>query len=192
MAFRLRNVVAVLAFGLAATLIATWPSVPSADAAGKACRLYADTGPRKLSKQHARSAVLCLINRRRENHGLGRFERHKKLQQAAQRHSERMEGGNCFAHQCYGEASLDARVRDVGYLVGGLDSWMLAENVAWGLKDRGTPRVIVDAWMHSAPHRATILSGTLRDLGVGFADGTPSNAHANGGVYTADFGVRRR
>jgi uncharacterized protein YkwD len=192
MASRLRNVVALLVFALAATLIATWPSLRSANAAGKPCRLYADTGPRKLTKQHARSAVLCLINRRRENHGLPRFKRHKRLQQAAQRHSERMEGGNCLAHQCYGEASLDARVRDVGYLVGSLESWMLAENVAWGLKHRGTPRAIVDAWMQSAAHRANILHGSFHDVGVGFADGTPSNAHANGGVYTVDFGVRRR
>jgi uncharacterized protein YkwD len=164
---------------------------PDAGAAGKACRLYANAKPRKVSKQHARSSVICLINRRRSNHGLAPLKRHRKLQTAAQRHTERMEGGNCFAHQCYGEASLDGRLADVGYLTGGLTSWTLAENVGWGLKRRGTPRAIVNGWMKSAPHRATILSGTFRDIGVGFADGTPSDAHGNGGVYTVDFGVRR-
>jgi uncharacterized protein YkwD len=191
MGFRVRNCVALLALALAAAVV-TWPSVHSAEAAGKPCRLYADTGPRKLSKQHARSAVLCLINRRRSKHGLSKLQRHKQLQQAAQRHSERMEGGNCLAHQCYGEASLEGRLQDVGYLVAGLTSWAFAENVGWGLKSRGSPRAMVNGWMKSAPHRATILTGAFRDAGVGFADGTPSNAQGNGGVYTVDFAVRQR
>jgi uncharacterized protein YkwD len=189
MGFRLRNVVAFPALALVAA-IAIWPSAPSADAAGKACRLYATAGPKKLSKQHARSAVVCLINRRRSKDGLSPLKRDKRLQQAAQRHSERMEGGNCLAHQCYGEASLEGRLQDVGYLGGGLTSWAFGENVGWGLKGRGTPRAIVNGWMGSVPHRATILNGSFRDAGVGFADGSPSNARANGGVYTVDFGAR--
>jgi uncharacterized protein YkwD len=189
MGFRLRNVVALAALALVVAL-SIGPSAPSVDAAGKACRLYAQIGPKKLSKQHARSAVLCLINRRRAKHGLANLRRDKRLQQAAQRHTERMEGGNCLAHQCYGEASLEGRLQDVGYLVGGLTSWAFAENVGWGLKGRGTPRAIVNGWMASVPHRATILSGSFRDAGVGFADGSPSNARANGGVYTVDFGAR--
>jgi uncharacterized protein YkwD len=176
--------------GLAA-LLAFAAAAPQAGAQGKACRLYADAKPRKVSKQHARSAVLCLINRRRSKHGLAPVKRHKKLQQAAQRHTERMEGGNCLAHQCYGEASLEGRLADVGYLTAGLSSWTFAENVGWGLKRRGSPRAIVTGWMKSAAHRATILNGSFRDIGVGFADGTPSDAHGNGGVYTVDFGVRR-
>jgi uncharacterized protein YkwD len=175
----------------AAGLLALSGAAPEAEANAKACRLYADAKPRKVSKQHARSAVFCLINRRRSTHGLTRLKRHRKLQRAAQRHTERMEGGNCLAHQCYGEASLEGRLADVGYLTGGLSSWTLAENVGWGLKRRGSPRAIVNGWMKSAGHRATILSGTFRDIGVGFADGTPTDAHGNGGVYTVDFGVRR-
>jgi uncharacterized protein YkwD len=182
----------MLALALAAGLIAVSASVPAAHAGSKPCRLHADTKPKKLSKQNARSALVCLINRRRTKHGLKPLQRSKELRRAAQRHSERMEGGNCFAHQCYGEASLDGRLRDVGYLGGGVNSWMCAENIAWGLKRYGTPRATVNAWMQSPGHRANILSGSFRDVGVGFADGTPVNAHANGGVYTADFGVRKR
>jgi uncharacterized protein YkwD len=186
-----RSTVAALCLATATAMLAFAIPAPDAGAAGKSCRLYANAKPRKVSKKHARSAVICLINRRRSNHGLSPLKRHNKLQTAAQRHTERMEGGNCLAHQCYGEASLAGRLADVGYLVGGLESWALAENVAWGLKRRGSPRAIVNGWMKSAAHRANILSGTFRDIGVGFADGTPSDAHGNGGVYTADFGVRR-
>jgi uncharacterized protein YkwD len=191
MAFARPTPEAVCLLAAAAVLLTLAIGSPRADAAGKACRLYANAKPRKVSKQHARSAVLCLINRRRSNHGLSPLKQHSNLQKAAQRHTERMEGGDCFAHQCYGEASLEGRLADVGYFTGGLSSWAFAENVGWGLKRRGSPRAIVNAWMKSAPHRATILSGAFRDIGVGFADGTPSNAHGNGGVYTVDFGVRR-
>jgi len=191
MAFPRPTLAAVCLLAAAVALLALAIGAPRAGAAGKACRLYADAKPRKVSKQHARSAVLCLINRRRSNHGVSRLKRHKKLQKAAQRHTERMEGGNCLAHQCYGEASLEGRLADVGYFTDGLSSWAFAENVAWGLKRRGTPRAIVNGWMKSPPHRATMLSGVFRDIGVGFADGTPSDAHGNGGVYTVDFGVRR-
>ena len=191
MEFRLRIVASMLALAFMAGAIGGSPSLSAAEAGGKACRLYADAKPKNLSKQHARSAVICLINRRRVKHGHERLKRNKQLQRAAQRHSERMEGGNCFAHQCYGEASLDGRLRDVGYLSGGVSSWMCAENIAWGLKRHGTPRATVNGWMQSPPHRANILNASFRDVGVGFADGTPGNAHANGGVYTADFGVRR-
>jgi uncharacterized protein YkwD len=190
MAFGRRTGARVSVPAAATVLVAVVAPTPQASAAGKACRLYADEKPRRVSKQHARSAVVCLVNRRRSKHGLQPLERHEKLQQAAQRHTERMEGGNCLAHQCPGEASLEGRLADVGYLVGGLSSWVLAENVAWGLKRRGSPREIVNAWMQSAPHRASILSGTFRDIGTGFADGTPSDAQGNGGVYTVDFGVR--
>jgi uncharacterized protein YkwD len=191
MAFARPTRAAVCLLAAAAALLTLAIGSPRAGAAGKACRLYADAKPRKVSKQHARSAVLCLINRRRSNRGLSPLKRHRKLQKAAQRHTERMEGGNCFAHQCYGEGSLEARLADVGYFTGGLSSWTFAENVGWGLKGQGSPRAVVNGWMKSAPHRATVLSGTFRDIGAGFADGTPSDAHGNGGVYTVDFGVRR-
>jgi uncharacterized protein YkwD len=179
-----------VALALAAVLGALLWSAPPASATGKPCRLYADTKPKKISKQHARSAVLCLINRHREVNGLGRLKRDKRLQSAAQGHSGRMAGGNCLGHQCYGEASLDARLRSVGYIIAGLTRWLFGENVGFGAKARGTPRAIVDAWMASASHRANILNGGFRDAGIGFADGTLSNDHGNGGVYTVDFGFR--
>ena len=191
MAFKRPDVARAVALAAAGAILACAGSAPDASAAGKPCRLYADAKPRKVSKQHARSAVICLINRRRSKHGLSPLKRQKQLQQAAQRHSERMEGGNCLAHQCVGEASLGGRLADVGYLGGGLSSYAYGENVAWGFKGRGSPRAIVNAWMQSAPHRANILNGAFRDIGVGFADGTLSDAHGNGGVYTVDFGVRR-
>ena len=44
--------------------------------------------------------------------------------------------------------------------------------------------------MSSPPHRANILNGDFREIGVGFDPGTPDGARAPGGIYTTDFGLR--
>ncbi|MGI9021584.1 MAG: CAP domain-containing protein, partial [Solirubrobacterales bacterium] len=63
-------------------------------------------------------------------------------------------------------------------------------NIAWGGRSLGTPKQIVDAWMHSSGHRANILNGRFRDLGIGFGSGSPTNRKVNAGIYTTDFGYR--
>jgi uncharacterized protein YkwD len=178
---------ALLALALATFGSAASPSVPEAAASG--CP-GGDTKPAKLSANEARKAIICLVNRRRDNAGIGSLARDRRLQKAAQRHNKRMHGNGCFAHQCPGEGGLDTRLRSVGYLSDGLRHWSYAENIAWGRKGRGTPASIVDAWMHSSGHRANILSRDFRDLGVGFAAGTPSKRGASGGIFTVEFGLR--
>jgi uncharacterized protein YkwD len=178
---------ALLALALVALGLAAPPL--TADAEASACP-GADTKPANLSANEARKAIICLVNRKRDNAGLGSLDRDRRLQKAAQRHNERMHGNGCFAHQCPGEGGLDARLRDVGYLSDGLRRWSYAENIAWGRKGRGTPSSVVDAWMHSSGHRANILSRDFRDLGVGFAAGTPSSKGGSGGIFTVDFGLR--
>jgi uncharacterized protein YkwD len=174
--------VALAAFGFAGPQLA-------AEAEASTCA-GAHANPADLSAKEARRAITCLVNRKRDNAGLGPLDRDRRLQKAAQRHNDRMHGNGCFAHQCPGEGGLDTRLREVGYLSDGLRRWGFAENIAWGRKGRGTPSATVDAWMHSSGHRANILSRDFRDLGVGFAAGTPSTKGGSGGIFTADFGVR--
>jgi uncharacterized protein YkwD len=179
------------ALGLIAVLVLVLGGgTPSATASGGGCSRLGDTGPRHLSPAQARRAVMCLINERRENYGVHPLDRNKHMQRAAQRHSNKMEDSGCFSHQCYGEGSLDTRLRSTGYLSGSMSSWGYSENIAWGRKRHATPRAIVGAWMASPPHRANILNGSFDDMGVGFAQGTPYKEGANGGIYTADFGRR--
>jgi len=47
------------------------------------------------------------------------------------------------------------------------------------------------AWMASAPHRANILTGRFREVGLAGVPGTPGSAGASGGTYTTVFGARR-
>ena len=178
----------VLAFLVALLALAASPATPGASAS--ACKRWGDSSPTELRNSDARKAILCLVNKERDKAGLGNLDRDKKLQKAAQRHNDHMDGTGCFDHECGGEADLDSRLHGVGYLVGGLSQWAFGENIAWGSHELGTPDAIVNAWMHSPPHRANILNRDFKEIGVGFSVGTPSGGHEAGGIYTTDFGLR--
>lgn len=152
-----------------------------------ACADHGDTVPEDLSVENARAAVICFINKERGKS----LRANGKLNEAAQRHSGYMRRHHCFAHQCPGEKSPEKRLRAVNYITNGLSRWLYGENLVWGIREQATPRAIVNAWMHSPPHRANILNPAFNDVGIGFAHGSPNNPDAPGGLYTADFGFRR-
>lgn len=191
MGFRGREILPPLVATIAAALAVLLFAPPmSGSASASACKRWGHDRPGKLQHGEARQAILCLINEKRQSHGRGSLHRDRRLQRAAQNHSEYMRSHHCFDHQCPGESSPQGRLQKTGYISGGLSRWAYGENIGWGLKGRGTPHDIVHAWMHSSEHRANILSGTFDDVGVGFVEGTPSNAHAHGGIFTVDFGMR--
>ena len=169
--------VAMLAVAFQAT-VATAPA-----AAASPCKQYGSKGPSSLTPKHARQAVICLVNRKRHQNGRGHLHRSDRLNRSATRHSRRMKNSGCFSHQCPGEPSLSTRLKSTGYL-SGASRWAYGENIAWGDGSRGTPKHVVNAWMNSSAHRSNILSGTFRDIGVGFSH------RGNRGYYTADFGMR--
>jgi uncharacterized protein YkwD len=176
------------AFAAACVAVLASPVIPTASARG--CGSATDANPADLAPKDARDAIVCLLNHERQDAGLGSLDENDKLQRAAQRHNEKMDGTGCFDHACSGEGDLGRRLESVGYLGNGLSRWAYGENIAWGSADKGSPRAIVDAWMHSPGHRSNILSRTFRDIGVGFSAGTPSRGRGSGGIYTTDFGLR--
>jgi uncharacterized protein YkwD len=170
--------------GLAlAALLASSASTASASA----CKRWGTDDPSTLSHEHARAATTCFINRVRARKGRHRLDTSDQLEQASQAHTDYMRDHKCFDHQCDGEASLKKRLETSGYPSG---TWEAGENIAYGGGDMGTPKAIFKAWMGSPGHRANILKRKFRDIGVGFAHGTPKHPHADGGTYTADFGYR--
>ena len=171
-----------------ALLSAGAAAAPAPASALSPCKAWGKMAPDDLRNGQARKAVLCLVNRQRDQAGLHPLDRNKKLQKAAQRHNERMDGTGCFSHECPGEAPLDTRLDE--YLSGGLSAWGIGENVAWGSGDYGTPESIVKAWMQSPGHRANILSHDWREIGIGFSTGSPASGSADAGIYTTDFGLR--
>ena len=188
MALGVRKPAVSLLLGVFLLLLAIAAANPAPAAARSACKEWGKADPDELRNGEARKAVLCLVNRERDQRGLPDLDRNKKLQKAAQRHNERMDGTGCFSHQCPGEPSLEARLDE--YLSGGLKAWGIGENVAWGSGNFATPESIVKAWMNSPGHRANILSRDWREIGVGFNEGSPSSGNADAGIYTTDFGLR--
>jgi uncharacterized protein YkwD len=175
---------------ISAALLAWAASAPAPAGAASACSRFGESRPDELSADQAQRAILCLLNEQRERAGLRALRPDRKLEKAAERHNRRMDGTGCFDHACSGEAELEKRLQGVGYLDGGLSRWAYGENIAWGLEGRGTPDAIVTAWMDSPPHRANILNGSFREIGIAFAEGTPEAGNRPGGIYTTDFGLR--
>jgi len=178
---------AILLGALLAFAFLAGPGVGPAAAAG--CP-GGDKGPRKISNRGAARAIVCLVNKERRRRGLGRLKFQDNLGRAARSHTKRMQQRNCFDHTCPGERSLVGRYEKADYLPCRC-SWGAGENIAWGGGRKGSPRRIVNAWMHSPSHRANILRGSFQHAGVGVRWGSPTRPGANAGTYTLDFGYKR-
>jgi uncharacterized protein YkwD len=191
MALRVRKIALVgsLALVVAAVLVLAGPWSAAANASP--CKRFGTDMPSHLSHRHARMAVRCLLNRKRENHGLHRLGKSGRLKEAAQRHTNYMDDHRCFAHECYGEPSVLSRLKQVNYIVDGLRSWLYGENIAYGGSDLGTPKAIVRAWMHSPEHRHNILNPDFRQIGIGFVRGIPPEPGSSGATFTTDLGMRK-
>lgn len=193
MGISLRHMLAAgtLALLTAVILLAAPPLVhPGIEPAHARSCSGANALPGEITARKARNNVICLINKKRAKRDQHRLDKTRSLNKAARDHSKYMEQHSCFAHQCLGELGLLGRILDTAYLPCNC-SWGIGENVGWGSDRLGTPRQIVRAWMRSDRHRANILNGDFRDIGVGVVRGTPSDPNANGGIYTADFGYKR-
>ena len=137
-----------------------------------------------------RGATLCLLNAERAERGLQALRSNRSLALAAGRHAEDMVEQRYFAHVSRAGASFVDRVRRTDYLGSGTRSWSLGENIAWGSGNKATARSIVRSWMNSPGHRANILSGRFREIGIGVERGAPVRGLRNGGTYVTAFGSR--
>jgi uncharacterized protein YkwD len=66
-----------------------------------------------------------------------------------------------FSHTPCG-MSFSRTFQRAGYL----PARAFAENLAWGQADYGSPVHTLALWLNSPPHRANLLSGRWRDLGI--------------------------
>ena len=171
-------------------LLALAAVAPAGAPAARGCR-YQGRPAADLTVRQARSAVLCLLNRERVRHGLGRLRSNRALRVAAQRHSADMVRRTFFEHVTPGGRKLSDRLSLTKYVKSTI-SWVVGENIAWGTADRSTPLAIHHAWMNSPGHRRNILDGDFHEVGVGFVRGIPVEGHDGvvGGTYTTDFGAR--
>jgi uncharacterized protein YkwD len=153
----------------------------------------ADSQPNAKNIATARAATLCLLNQQRASFGLGRLRAHRQLTTAAQSYAGDMVRGGFFSHVSPSGSTVEQRIRQgTRYLAGAL-RYQIGENIAWGQGALAKPSAIVAAWMASPGHRANILRGAFREIGIGIAPGAPlaGLAGAPAVTYTNEFGTRR-
>lgn len=170
-----------IAVAAAATLAAVAAAPAPALAAGCA---NANANPNDISAGDAKDATLCLLNHERRDHHLRGFRDNARLNLASQRHANDMSDRHYFEH-----GDFVGRIRSARYLKNAR-GYTVGENIAWGSYDYATPASIVDAWMKSPGHRANILNGRFREIGLGVARGAPVGGQKDGGTYVTDFGTR--
>lgn len=119
--------------------------------------------------------MLELINRdRAQNGGLQPLAFNLNLNDAADGHTAWMLANGVFSHTGANGTDPGARMSNAGYVFSG--AWGWAENIAWvttggaaGFQDEVAQ--LQTNLMNSAPHRANLLNGSYKEIGIGFATG---------------------
>ena len=127
-----------------------------------------------VNHQHA---VAALVNQQRARRGLRPVRPSPLLRLSARRWALMLTRLSRFEH-----GNLDRRARAFPFVVRGRPGeWSVGENLAWGLDRYSTPRSIVQAWMRSQSHRATLL-GAWRYTAVVSMRDAPMPGHQTSGV----------
>lgn len=153
--------------------------------AGAAACASASAAPGSSNLGAMSAAILCLLNAERRGNGLAPLHTNGALHRASQSMANEMVKQRFFAHVTPSGKDVIDRIRPTGYVHG---RWSLGENLAWGSGALATPRAIVNGWMHSPGHRANILHGAFKDIGIGIRLGPPQSGLSGGATYVTDFG----
>ena len=166
-------------------------AAPAGAATGKRSSSCADTEviPAIGNLAEVERATLCLLNAERGKRELRPLSPNARLARAADRHVSDMVRHRYFEHDSRNGDSFSDRIRDTGYL-SRVSSWAVGENLAWGSGAQGDAHSIVRAWMNSPGHRANILNGRYREIGIGLVLGSPRGG--SGATYATEFGAVTR
>jgi uncharacterized protein YkwD len=115
---------------------------------------------------HSRlEAMYCGINLVRRSYGLSAVRGNGPLNRSSLLKADAVR--RCgFSHTPCG-MSFTLTFRRAGYL----PARAFAENLAWGQGELGSPVHTLAMWLNSPPHRANLLAGRWRDLGIAFERG---------------------
>ncbi|KAI9906358.1 hypothetical protein PsorP6_003192 [Peronosclerospora sorghi] len=121
--------------------------------------------------------MLALVNKERALAGVPALCMNKKLQAAAQRHSNDMAEKNFMGHGGSDGSTVSQRIAEAGY---GWDA--VAENVAAGQENVTT---VMQSWMDSPGHRENILNREYTMFGTAYSY---NQATSYKYFWTQDFG----
>ena len=123
----------------------------------------------------AERAAIRQINHFRAAYGRPPVYPARALNRSAEAHSTDMARRNFFAHTSSDGTPFDVRIRRY------VGRSSVGETLAWHTSKRHIARRIVGMWRNSPPHRAILLQGDFRRIGI-------ARRH---GIWTADFASRR-
>ena len=146
--------------------------------------------------------MLELVNRERAKTGAQPLTFNGTLNESADSHSNWMIATDTFSHTGLGSSSPHERMTQAGYAFSG--SWSSGENIAWvstrapaGLQDE--VELLHTNLMNSPGHKANVLNGTFREIGIGFDTGpyqtwdgafvTQNFAKSGGNVFLTGVGM---
>ena len=137
------------------------------------------------------SGVLQKVNAIRARHGLRPLHANASLAAAAAQHSHEMAADGYFEHTSADGTTFFDRIAR-WYSAKGFGYWSVGENLLWSSPSLDPARAMA-LWMHSPEHRANILDGRWREIGVAAVHETAGGTYNNLPVtiITTDFGVRR-
>ncbi|WP_282417217.1 CAP domain-containing protein [Polyangium sp. 15x6] len=101
----------------------------------------------------------------------------ERLRCAARKHSKDMGVNNFFSHTGSNGSTPWQRIKNAAYTYKSA-----AENIAAGYN---SPTAVVNGWMTSTGHCKNIMNASLKQLGVGYYQGTTGYKH----YWTQDFGT---
>ncbi len=139
-----------------------------------------------LDRQTAQSTMLCLTNYARQHAGLSPLSLSPTLTTAGDAKLQADISCGVFSHEPCGQpfdtvfASYTA----------GAPAFRIGENIAWGTGTFGTPRSIMDAWLHSTAHRENILTPDFEELGIGYLSNQAFQGYVGAVLWSQQFGAR--
>src|SRR3954454_5529642 len=139
-----------------------------------------------LDEQTAQLTMLCLTNYARQHAGLSPLSLNATLTTAgaAKLHADVSCG--VFSHEPCGQR-FDTVFAPY---TAGSSAFRIGENIAWGTGSFGTPRSIMDAWLHSTGHRENILTPDFKELGIGYLSDEAFEGYVGAVLWSQQFGAR--
>jgi uncharacterized protein YkwD len=123
--------------------------------------------------------VIDGINAARSQNGLAPLRPERGLSRAADAHSRDMLRADFFDHASSDGTPFDRRIRRFA------DANFVGETLAALRRRRGGAATVVQMWLESPAHRAIVLEGGFRRIGIARRWGALGSSHS--AVVTADF-----
>jgi uncharacterized protein YkwD len=179
--------------GVSAALAASRrkPAIKTPPAAAPRNCANANLQPRRSNLLAIDAATFCLIEQVRVAHHLQPLRYSPPLQSVATGQTRDMVAGDYFGDQSISGLTPMQRILATPY-PSHAKRVNSAQNIGWATGPLATPAAMVQAWMHSIPHREIILTARFRDIGVGVTPAAPSSLARglNGATYTLELGQR--